>query len=266
VAANEVISHYGSRDLTRELLTALEAAFGKSFHAAALRGVDQFHLGGYVATEALLDRLDLAPDAEVLDVGCGIGGVARAIADRFACSVTAIDLTPSFVDAAKALSDRVGAGAAITFETGDALAMPYDDGRFDAVVLVHVGMNIRDKVSLVAELNRVAKRGATIVIYDIVRLTADPVTYPLPWASSESIDFVEPQDSYVAALAEAGLVLARSVDRSQLVFDAIGRAAAAPAPVNLANLMGSDWPTMFANLVAALRAGTVAPVEMTVVT
>jgi ubiquinone/menaquinone biosynthesis C-methylase UbiE len=265
VADSGVISHYGSPDLTRNLLRALEHAFGDSFDAAALRGVDQFHLGGYLATAALLDGLTLGPDTEVLDVGCGIGGVAREIASRFSCSVTAIDLTPAFVDAARALSERVGVGAAISFETGDALDLPYDDGRFDAVVLVHVGMNIRDKASLVAELHRVAKRGATIVIYDIVRLTPAPLTYPLPWASDASIDFVAPQDSYVEALSRSGLVLARSVDRSQLVFDAIARTAADPPAVNLANLMGTDWPTMFGNLVAALRERTLAPVEMTVV-
>jgi ubiquinone/menaquinone biosynthesis C-methylase UbiE len=266
VAENEVASHYGSTELGRELLSALDRAFGDSLDAAALRSVDQFHLGGYLATEALLDRLELRADAEVLDVGCGIGGVAREIASRFSCSVTAIDLTPSFVEAARQLSDRVGVDPEIEFETGDALEMPYEDGRFDAVVVVHVGMNIRDKASLIAELHRVAKPGATVVIYDIVRLTTAPLGYPLPWATSESMDFVEPQDAYIEALSRSGLVLASSIDRSELVFDAIERMAANPAPVNLANLMGSAWPTMFGNLVAALRDRTLAPVEMAVLT
>jgi SAM-dependent methyltransferase len=179
--------------------------------------------------------------------------------------VTAIDFTPSFVEVARLLSDRVGVGAEIRFEIGDALEMSYEDGRFDAVVVVHVGMNIRDKAALVAELRRVAKPGATIVVYDIVRLSAAPLSYPLPWATSESMDFVEHQDAYVDALSTSGLALTSSIDRSSLVFDAIERVATDPAPVNLANLMGSAWPTMFGNLVAALRDRTLAPVEMTVV-
>jgi 2-polyprenyl-3-methyl-5-hydroxy-6-metoxy-1,4-benzoquinol methylase len=215
VERTDVASHYGSPNLGRELVSALERAFGDSVHAAALRGVDQFHLGGYLATEALLDALGLGPEAEVLDVGCGIGGVAREIQSRFSCSVTAIDLTSAFVEAARVLSDRVGVGAGVNFEIGDALDLPHADGRFDAVVVVHVGMNIQDKASL---------------------------------------------------LAGSDLVLQRSVDHSELVLDAVDRMAANPAPVNLANLMGSAWPTMFGNLVSALREGTLAPVEMTVVT
>lgn len=265
MAENQVSSHYGSAELGRELLAALDQAFGDSLDTTALRGVDQFHLGGHLATEALLDGLELRADAEVLDVGCGIGGVAREIRSRFSCAVTAIDLTPSFVEVARLLSDRVGIGDEIRFEIGDALEMSYEDGRFDAVVVVHVGMNIRDKASLIAELHRVAKPGATIVIYDIVRLSAAPLSYPLPWATSESMDFVEYEDAYIEALSRSGLVLASSIDRSSLVFDAIERTAANPAPVNLANLMGSAWPTMFANLVSALRDQTLAPVEMTVV-
>jgi hypothetical protein len=80
------------------------------------------------------------------------------------------------------------------------------------------------------------------------------------------MDSVERQDAYEEAMHRSDLVLQRSVDRSELVLDAIDRTAANPAPVNLANLMGSAWPTMFGNLVAALREGTLAPVEMTVVT
>lgn len=265
VIEKQVTSHYGSAELGQRLLLDLERAFGDSLDATALRGVDQFHLGGHLATAALLDGLDLRSDADVLDVGCGIGGVARDIRSRFSCAVTAIDLTPSFVSAAKALSDRVGMGAEIQFDTGDALDMPYENERFDAVVVVHVGMNIPDKARLVAELRRVTKPGAIIVIYDIVRLTDAALNYPLPWAASESMDFVDFQEAYVEALSESGSALAGSIDRSSLVFDAIERAAADPAPVNLANLMGDGWSIMFGNLVAALRDRTLAPVEMTVV-
>ena len=179
--------------------------------------------------------------------------------------MTAIDLTPAFVDAARMLSDRVGVSAGVTFEVGDALDLPYEDGRFDAVVVVHVGMNIQDKGALVAELHRVAKAGARLVIYDIVRRTEARLAYPQPWAGSSSMDFAEGQDAYEAALHGSGLELQRAVDRSDLVFDAIDRMQANPAPVHLANLMGSEWPTMFGNLVTALRAGTLAPVEMTAV-
>jgi hypothetical protein len=112
----------------------------------------------------------------------------------------------------------------------------------------------------------VAKPGATIVAYDIVGLTPTTLSYPLPWATNASMDFVEPLDTYLEALSQSGLALASSIDGSELVFDAIARTAADPPPVHLANLMGSSWPTTFGNLVGALRHGTLAPVALTVLT
>lgn len=263
MGSTEVVEHYGSAGLGHQLLAALEEAFGDSLDASALRGVDQFHLGGHRSTEAMLDGLDLSPDAVVLDVGCGIGGVARDLRARFGCSVAAIDITPEFIEAAQLLSDRVGASSGIDFAVGDALDLPHRANHFDAAVVVHVGMNIPDKTALVAELCRVTKSEAPIVIYDIVRRTDAPLTYPLPWASDESTDFVAGQDTYAAAMAASELGIESAVDRTPLVFEAIEQATAHPAPVNLAHLMGSEWPTMFGNLVAALREGTVAPVQMT---
>lgn len=258
----DVRSHYGSPALGHELLSALEAAFGDSLDAAALRGVDQFHLGGHRATEALLDGLHLTSDDHVLDVGCGIGGVARDLRSRFGCTVTAVDLTPEFVDAARLLSGRVGADDGITFEVGDALDLACADGTFAAAVVVHVGMNIPDKAAMLAELHRVCRPGATVAVYDIMRRTDAPLAYPLPWTTDETTDCVESEDTYRSAMAAAGLELVSSADRTELVLEVIGQAASNPAPVNLAHLMGSAWPTMFGNLVTALRDGTVAPVEL----
>jgi SAM-dependent methyltransferase len=60
----------------------------------ALKPVDEFHIGGAEATAALLAKLDIRPETEVLDIGSGIGGPARMIAGRYECRVTGIDLSP----------------------------------------------------------------------------------------------------------------------------------------------------------------------------
>ena len=48
----------------------------------------------------------------------------------------------------------------------------------------------------------------------------------------------------------------------ELVRTALTASQAHPPSVNLAHLMGPDWPTMFANLGGALAAGIVAPTEI----
>lgn len=260
--SSDIISHYGSADLGDSLLARLDRTYGAALDATSLRGVDQFHLGGHLATQLVLDELDLDPDDVALDVGCGIGGVARELRARFGCTVDAVDLTPAFVDAARRLGERVGASEGITYQVADALALPFAADRFDAVLVVHVGMNIADKTAMLRELRRVARPSAPTVIYDIVRRTDASLTYPLPWAADRSMDHIEEEQAYVDAMGRAGLTFLSSTDRTDAVLAVIAQAAANPAPVALGDLMGEGWPTMFANLVAALRAGVVAPVHM----
>src|SRR5690606_33691687 len=110
------------------------------------KAVDEFHIGGAEATAALLDQLDIGPDTRVLDIGSGIGGPARTIAERTGARVTGVDLTPDFVETARSLTETVGLSA--DFVVGSALDLPFADAAFDLATLIHVGMNIPDKPRL----------------------------------------------------------------------------------------------------------------------
>ncbi|MGR3716114.1 MAG: SAM-dependent methyltransferase, partial [Thermohalobaculum sp.] len=102
----DVARHYATGAITDRILAALEA-LGVEIASARpedLKPVDEFHTGGMEATLALLEQLDITPDTEVLDIGSGIGGTARALVERYGCRVTGVDLTEEFVDAARALT------------------------------------------------------------------------------------------------------------------------------------------------------------------
>ena len=75
----------------------------------------------------LVDRLSLAPGTRVLDVGCGPGRHAHALAQR-GMEVVGVDISQRFVDLA---TERASTGA--TFVRGDARALTYE-GEFDAVI------------------------------------------------------------------------------------------------------------------------------------
>ncbi len=66
--------------------------------------------------------------SRVLDIGCGRGGAARALADMIGCNVTGVDLTPAFCEAATAMSRWTGLDGRTSFQEGDATALPFDDG------------------------------------------------------------------------------------------------------------------------------------------
>ncbi len=100
-----VANHYAHADL----LSAIEEGvrrIGKTPQTVTvdeLAPVDEFHIGGRVATEEFLGQLELSAEDQVLDVGCGFGGTSRFAADQYGCNVTGIDLTPEFVRTGRAL-------------------------------------------------------------------------------------------------------------------------------------------------------------------
>ena len=259
-----VIDHYGQDQPIKVILAQLKRS-GHDLNELGpddLAGVDEFHLGGRLATVALLTSASLTSESRVLDVGCGIGGVARTVAQTMGCHVTGVDLTPVFVSTASELSELVGMSAATSFSVADASNLDFEDDYFDAVTLVHVGMNIEDKVGLFTELGRVVASHGTIHVYDIMRVSDGEITYPVPWSSDPATSFVERPQAYVAALTAAGLSCTPPVNRLDLVRLAVSKAKDQPPPVNLSHLMGSGWPTMFGNLSHALGDGIVAPVEI----
>ena len=124
-----VSDYWGREGLGAAILDAL-AATGKNLDALTIDDLaltDQFHGGGKEATLRLARLAGLAPGMRVLDVGGGVGGPARTLAVEFGCLVTTLDLTESFVQAAKMLTARLGLGAHVTHEVGNALALPFDE-------------------------------------------------------------------------------------------------------------------------------------------
>jgi len=263
-----VAAHYATSELEARLLAVLEAhgtAIG-ALTAADLAPVDEFHIGGRQASEDLLPHLPVGPDGNLLDIGCGVGGPARFFAERLGCRVTGIDLTPDFVATAVSLTRRVGLQERIEFHGGNALDMPFAAESFDAATLLHVGMNIADKEGLVRETARVLKPGGTFVVYDVMQIGPGALTYPLPWASTSEESFPAVPERYRQALTAAGFTVVHERERRAMAVEFFRRmrekAEAGEGGPSLAPVMGETFKEKVANMVAAIGAGTIAPVEM----
>ena len=246
-----------------DLAEVILAAYGDTdLGIDDLAPADEFHLGGAAATAALAADLGLTADDHLLDIGCGIGGPARRFASISGCRVTGVDLTPSFVAAATALSTRVGLADRTTFVVGDATRLAIDP-TVTAAVLMHVGMNVADKVGLFAAVAELLPTGGRFAVYDIMRVGEGDFDLPQPFASEPGQAHVETPESYVAALEAAGFAVAAPEDRTQMALQAAAAAGEqGPPPASLATVMGPDFMTMFANLGAALRGGVLAPVQI----
>lgn len=264
-----VVRHYAQGGLENTILAALTAA-GKNIDQLTsedLSPVDEFHTGGRQATSGFAEQLDFAPDASILDVGCGLGGPSRYFAEKCACRVTGIDLTPEYVQTATALARRLGLSDRVTYRVASALALPFDANEFDGAYMIHVGMNIQDKGGLFREIRRVLKPGTKFGIYDVVHTGKAPLTYPLPCALTPETSFVAAAEVYRRELEAAGfeiederdhLALAQQFFRAEM---AKADASAGPPPLGVHILLKQDAPKILANVRRLFEAGAIAPME-----
>jgi len=118
--------------------------------------------------DAYLDKMDLASCKRILDLGCGTGVVARALAGRkdFDGEIIGVDFSDALIDAAKHLSAEEGLAERVAFRVGDSHALNDPDASYDAVLAHTLVSHVTDPASVVANAARVVAPGGTIAIFD----------------------------------------------------------------------------------------------------
>lgn len=106
-------------------------------------------------------RLDPKPGERILDLSTGTGWASRAVA-RLGAEVTGVDIAGDLLDTARAKADAER--LSIAYELGDAEALPFDDGAFDAVVSTFGVMFATHPEAAASELARVCRRGGRIAL------------------------------------------------------------------------------------------------------
>jgi demethylmenaquinone methyltransferase/2-methoxy-6-polyprenyl-1,4-benzoquinol methylase len=127
--------------------------------------------------ERAADRAELRPGDSALDVCCGTGDLALELAGRVAPGghVVGCDFSEPMLDLAREKAAQRGVEG-VRFEWADALGLPYDAGRFDAVT---VGFGVRNLANLergLGEMARVLHPGGRLVILEITQPTRPPLS------------------------------------------------------------------------------------------
>ena len=141
-----------------------------------LDGIDQFHGGGAEAVDRLLPSLGITPAMTVLDVGSGLGGPARQVARSTGCTVVGVDITQSYVDAARALTDAAGLSGQVDFICADIARVERRD--FDAAYTMHVQMNVADKLAFFTGIAGRLRPGARLATFEVCRSGPDNPVFP----------------------------------------------------------------------------------------
>lgn len=268
-----VSDHYKHGDLINAIEAALPA-LGKNTQSVTIQdlaAVDEFHIGSRMATDHLLEQLDFSDQEHILDVGCGLGGAARYVASKYQNKVTGIDLSAEFVDTGKALCRWLNLESHVSLETGSALAMPYSANQFDGAYMLHVGMNIADKLALFSEVNRVLKPGAYFAVYDIMQCNDGDLAYPVPWATTAQTSKLASSEQYQDALESAGFKVLAVENRRDFALEFFKQRAlenqtnGGPPPLGLHTLMQQSTALKIPNMVANISNDLIAPVEIVAV-
>lgn len=134
---------------------------------AELLTLDQWHYHGADAVRAAAGFLALGPGSRVLDVGAGIGGPARLLAQLTGCRVTALELQPALHALGADLTRRCGLADRVDHVCGDALAVELPAGGFDAVVSFMALLHVPERARLLRRLAEALAPGGQGYVEDL---------------------------------------------------------------------------------------------------
>lgn len=121
-------------------------------------------VGLFPPERAMVKRF-MRPPARVLDVGCGAGREALALA-RMGFTVTGVDITPALLEEARRIA--VDRALSIDFRLADGTTLEFSDGGFDYVLLItqmiHHVPGKANRVRLLREAGRVARAEGRILL------------------------------------------------------------------------------------------------------
>ncbi len=264
-----ISDHWGTGDVFARILAAMETASiaPDTVTVEQLAPVDHFHARGFPATVELADTLPIRAGHHLVDIGCGIGGPGRYLAERFGCRVSGIDITAPFVEAANKLTALLKMEDVVTIEIGDGQHLPYDDRTFDGGYTQHVTMNVADRAQFFGEAFRVLKPGAFFAMTEHGLGPHGRPHYPLPWSEDGSGAFLIPPADTVAYLEGAGFVDIAVEDTGEKYLAGYKRAMELAAkgalpPFGVQILMGETAPAKTQNAARNIEEGRTHPIQV----
>jgi ubiquinone/menaquinone biosynthesis C-methylase UbiE len=198
-----------SRTLEPEVMDSAEEA--RDYDAMDHAAVNARFVADFLAAH------DRCRGGEILDVGTGPARIAIALCQADpAARLLAADLADAMLELARRNVAAAGLEARIECIQGDAKALPWPDGRFEAVISNTIVHHIPEPAPALAEMVRLVANGGTLFVRDLARPATDSEVAALvaTYAGSEP--------PAARALFEASLHAALTVPEVQAIARALG--------------------------------------------
>jgi phosphoethanolamine N-methyltransferase len=209
-------------DATQDFLDSSQYQTQSILQYEAIYGEDFVSPGGRAMAVEMIERLQLAPGASVLDVGCGLGGSAFVMASEFGLRVDGIDLSKNMLEIANRKLRTRGLSDQVRLEWGDCLQLDRTDS-YDAIYSRDVFLHIHDKTRLFSVLKAALRAGGQL-------LFTDYCCGPKPWSAD-----------FTAYVANRGYCLHSAEEYSSLLAQAgFSQVVAEDASARFIEILRSD--------------------------
>ena len=169
--------------------------------------------GGLELTQEMVSHAGLGEMDRVLDVACGLGETVRLLRPRSRLSIVGVDLGLDTLRRARERQDVALPACPPAFAAGDAEALPFAAGSFDAALCECALYTFLDKASALAEIARVLRPGGRLLLADVTLAPVDlPDGLQGVWAQVACVAEARPADEYASLILDAGFAIEKRMD------------------------------------------------------
>ena len=182
----------------------------------AMWGEGYLSPGGPDEVRRILEDVDFS-DKQVLDIGCGPGGIDLFLAQEFPLAhITGFDVETPVIEAARRRVKAKDMGDRIDFVRGQPGPLPFQDARFDVVFSKDALSHIADKEALFREIFRVLRPGGVFAASDLLTSHDGPMSVEMKaFLAAEGLSFgLASPDRHEAAMRDAGFEKVSLRDRN----------------------------------------------------
>ncbi|RZM79500.1 methyltransferase domain-containing protein [Leptolyngbya iicbica] len=212
----------------------------------------------YQAQIDLIDQLlrwaQIDQATAILDAGCGIGGSALYLGDRYSAQVSGVTLSPAQAARATERAEAAGLSDHAQFLVADVLNTPFPDEHFDFIWSMESGEHYPDKGQFFRECDRLLKPGGRLLMATWCHRPTNSLAGPLTDSEQQHLQwlyqvyhlpYVLSVPDYADLAQQAGLAQIQTADWSEAVApfwdDVIVSALNWDA---IAGLLQTGWPTI----------------------